>query len=196
MSDFVDPWPERKCHAEPVRVVADQFVQVINDAADERPAQQFLAEHPELLGSLLQPGNGAWAFDRPTLGSQYIPDFLLCTHTSTGYRWAMVELESPVTKILTAAKLPARKLNEALGQIRDWRAWIRKNIAYAQTELGFRDLDAECPAFIVIGRRSQITQDCVTRYRELSTSDTTVMTYDRLFESISNGRPHGVQGNE
>ena len=196
MSDFVDPWPEQKCHAEPNRVVSDQFVQVTNDASDERPAQRFLAEHPELLGCLLQPGNAAWAFDRPTLGSEFIPDFLLSTHTSAGYRWVMVELESPVARILTNAKLPARKLNEALGQIRDWRAWIRRNIAYAQSELGFQDLDAECPAFVIIGRRSQLSQDCVTHYRELSTSTTTVMTYDRLFESISNGRPHGEQSNE
>lgn len=195
MSGFVDPWPEHRCHAELARVVSDQFTQVINDALDERPAQQFLAQHPELLGCMLRPGNGVWAFDRPALGSEYIPDFLLSTYTSAGYRWAMVELESPVARVLTAAKLPARKLNEALGQIRDWRAWIRKNIAYAQSELGFVNLDAECPAFVVIGRRSQITKGCVSQYRELSTAQTTVLTYDRLIDAIGNGRSHGELSN-
>jgi len=185
-----DPWPARKC-PEPAKhlgQIVDQFDAVLADAADERPIQVFLANHPYLLAPLLPPGNGAWCFDRPRLGSEHIPDFLLCTHTSNGYQWVLVELESPSTAILTGKGLPAKKMNEALGQIRDWRGWLRLEIAYAQGTLGFKDLNVEAKAYIVIGRRDSLPRRHARRYAELSTAETAVMTYDRLSESIVRGR--------
>jgi len=185
-----DLWPTKRCPEPKKKLgrIIDQFDAVLSDAADERPVQVFLANHPYLLAPLLPPGNGAWCFDRPHFGSEHIPDFLLCTHTSNGYQWALVELESPTTAILTAKGLPAKKMNGALGQIRDWRAWLRQEIAYAQGTLGFKDLNVEAKAYIVIGRRGSLPGRHAKRYTELSTAETMIMTYDRLRESIVRGR--------
>ncbi len=160
------------------------FEDVIADASDESPVQTFLAAHRQLLTGLLPPGRGAWCWDRPRLGSELIPDFLVCTYNSTGYEWVMVELESPTERPLTYPGRPARKLNQALGQIRDWRAWLRRNIAYAESELRFDGLNAESRAVVLIGRRTGIDGRHAVKWRELSDAVTQVMTYDRLLETI------------
>lgn len=188
-SDTVDPWPDKRCLPSPT---SDGYIHLLQDtladASDERPLQTFLAAHPHLLTALLAPGQGAWCWDRPRFGGELIPDFLLCTRNSTGEQWVMVELESPTQPPLTRAGLPTAKLNEALGQVRDWRAWVRQNIAYAHQQLGFRGLTAESPAYVIIGRRSAINAKHTAKYRELSSEKTTVMTYDRLIETIRRGR--------
>jgi hypothetical protein len=100
----------------------------------------------------------------------------------------MVELESPAVKPLTQAGLPTAKLREAQGQIQDWRIWLRDNIAYAQTQLGFQGLTAEAQAVIILGRRSAIDLKHAKKWREISTSNTRIMTYDRLIDSFGSGR--------
>ena len=100
----------------------------------------------------------------------------------------MVELESPAVRPLTKAGLPANKLNQAMGEVRDWRSWIRTNIAYAHAQLGFVGLTAESPAVIVIGRRNGLDPSNAQKWRELSDNLTQVMTYDRLLETIPRGR--------
>lgn len=184
-----DPWPTKRC-PEPRNLgrLFEQFDTTLNEATDERPLQEFLAAHPYFLAQLLPPGSGAWCFDRPRFGSEHIPDFLLCTQTSNGYQWVLVELESPATAILTGQGVPAKKLNEALTQVRDWRGWLRQEISYAQGTLGYLNLNVGARAFVVIGRRDSLNAKHARRYAELSTAETTVMTYDRLRESITRGR--------
>ena len=164
------------------------FRNTLNDAVDERPIQTFLAAHPHLLDCLLPPGRDAWCWDRPRFGSESIPDFLLCTRNSTGFEWVMVEMESPAVTPLTQAGLPTTKLREAQGQIQDWRIWVRDNIAYAQSQLGFQGLTAEAQAVIVLGRRSAISLKHAKKWREISTINTRIMTYDRLLDSFGRGR--------
>ena len=165
------------------------FSNVLGDAQDERPLQDFLAGHPRLLVTLLPPGREAWCFDRPRLGSEFIPDFMLATQNSRGVEWRLVELESPTRAPLTQAGTPSQKLVHAISQVQDWRGWIRPNIAYARQELGLLDLDAECHAYVIIGRRHAVQARHATRYRELSDERITVMTYDRLMDAMRRGRP-------
>lgn len=99
--------------------------ETLNDAADEGPVQTFLASHSHLLTCLLPPGRDVWCWDRPRLGSEFVPDFLLCTRNSTGFEWVMVELESPTVVPLLQNGLPGAKLCESV-KLRVARAiiWI------------------------------------------------------------------------
>src|SRR4051794_29861804 len=99
----------------------------------------------------------------------------------------MIELESPNEPALTRAGLPAKKLAEALKQIRDWRTWLVDNVAYARGERGLTDIEANSPAYVVIGRRAGLDPKQVKTYRALSTDGTTVMSYDRLVEQMRRG---------
>ncbi len=180
---------------EPVSDMIEEFERVLADAVDERPLQKLLASAPVLLGPLVPPGGSYWCLDRPRLGSELIPDFLLATATSAGFRWVAVELESPTVKALTKAGLPARKLADALGQIRDWRTWLTDNVGYARQELGLTDIDGSCEAVVVIGRRSSLDRSQIKKYQALSTAGITVMSYDRLHDSVRNGSHRGTIGN-
>ena len=175
--------------------MVEEFERVLNDAVDERPLQRFLASAPVVLGPLVPPGGSYWCLDRPQLGSEFVPDFLLATATSAGFRWIAIELESPTVKALTKAGLPARKLADALGQIRDWRTWLTDNVAYARQERGLKDIVGSCEAVVVIGRRSSLDPRQIKKYRALSTDGITVMSYDRLHDSIQNSNNSGTIDN-
>ena len=170
---------------EPPSALVDEFDRVLSDASDERPLQTLFAAHPSLLGPICPAGGEYWCLDRPRFGAELVPDFLLATSTSVGFRWALVELESPSERPLTAAGLPAKKLAEAQKQIRDWRTWLTDNVAYGRGELGLKDIDATAHAYIVIGRRGSLNSSQARTYRALSTNDLTVMTYDRLRDMLS-----------
>ena len=177
---------------DPAPDMVEEFERVLNDAVDERPLQRFLASAPVFLGPLVPPGGSCWCLDRPQLGSEFVPDFLLATATSAGFRWTAIELESPTVKALTKAGLPARKLADALGQIRDWRTWLTDNVAYARQERGLKDIVGSCEAVVVIGRRSSLDPRQIKKYRALSTDGITVMSYDRLHDSIQNSNNIGT----
>ena len=191
-ADLPAAQPDWNEHRVAVDSVADPSLQLfrnsLNDAADEAPMQTFLASHPHLLTCLLPPGRDAWCWDRPRFGSELIPDFLLCTRNSTGFEWVMIELESPTVQPLIQSGLPGAKLREAQGQIQDWRIWLRDNIAYAQGQRGYEGLTAEAQAVIVIGRRSTIDSRHAKRWRELTSDNTRIMTYDRLIDTCTTGR--------
>ncbi|HEY6644523.1 Shedu anti-phage system protein SduA domain-containing protein [Povalibacter sp.] len=190
----LEKWPQCRVGGgrEPPSALVDEFDRILSDAGDERPLQTLFASHPSLLGPLTRPGGEYWCLDRPRLGAELVPDFLLGTITSVGFRWVMVELESPLERPLTRGGVPAKKLAEALKQVRDWRTWLAENIAYARTELGLKDIDGSCHAYVVIGRRGSLDPAQIKTYRALSTADTTVMTYDRLRDVIGRGLAVGA----
>jgi hypothetical protein len=74
---------------------------------------------------------------------------------------------------------------KAVGQVRDFQAWISDNIAYAQTKLpGIRHPDG----LVVIGRRAPLTQIMEQRLSEENFSrrgHIKIVTYDDL---LSQGR--------
>ena len=178
------PWPDKYIHVgKPAIKIVNELEEVLKDAQDEKPLQTLLASHPELLKAFMPAGIDRWSWDRPQLGNQFIPDFILCYRNSQGLNWIMIELESPTQRPLTQKSLVAGKLNEAISQIRNWRIWLRQNVAYASQQLGLKGLDAECPGMIVIGRRGMVDASQVMMYKELSErGDAKVMSYDRFLE--------------
>ncbi len=185
-SKRLQPWPEYYVgSAMPSADDLAILTSIIHDARSEQPLQEFLASKPSSLRCLVPPAPDVWVFDRRKFGSEFIPDFLLAFRNSAGMNWRLVELESPTAQALTGRGRPAAKLNEALAQIRDWRIWLRKNISYAHAELGLRQIDAEAPGMVIIGRRGALQPANAARYRELSNENVTVMSYDRLVDMVS-----------
>jgi len=177
-------WPEHSVPlTQPSRLLVEEFLHILNDARDEKPLQKFLNGNPVILRTLLPSSRSFWSFDRLRFGSQYVPDFLLCCQFSTGFNWTLVELESPLKMALNSKGRMTSTLTEALGQINDWRIWLRRNIAYAHEELGLKGINAESPCIIIIGRQTRLNSKHINQYRELSRDKLTVMTYDRLVDS-------------
>lgn len=181
-----EPWPDQFVRwLHPAADLPARLEAVIDAAEDERPIQEFLKENPVVLAQVLQGGHGRWVFHKPKLGSEHIPDFMLCEKDSGGYHWWVVEIENPNHKVLKQNGEPTAELTHALQQVSDWRIWLRKNCQYAQTQLGFVHLDAEFKGIVVVGRRSGLNQRYQERYRELSGEKVEVMSYDRLIDRIT-----------
>jgi hypothetical protein len=58
-------------------------------------------------------------------------------------------------------------------------------VGYARGELGLKEIEGNCSAYIVIGRRSRLDPKQIKTYRALSEDRTTVMSYDRLLEHMN-----------
>jgi hypothetical protein len=124
---------------------------------------------------MLPPGSDIYIYDRPKLGSEYIPDFLISVRNSQGLQWTCIELESPTKKALTKSGVMTAKLSQAVGQISDWKDWLRDNIAYAQAELGLKEISNELEAWIIIGRRANMSEAQRKRYASLNRLGFTVL---------------------
>lgn len=160
----------------------EQFRVVLNDAGDEQSLQAFLTVNPALLLRMLPPGGNILLYDRPKLGSEYIPDLLISVVNSQGASWTCIELESPTAKPLTGAGDMSAKLTHAIGQIDDWRDWLRDNLTYARGTLGLKGISNELNTWIVIGRRSTLNERQRRRYAALNRKGFTILSYDRLLD--------------
>lgn len=179
------PWPDNfTMWLRDLAKYPDELRNIIEAAQDERPIQNYIEENPVVLSLTLSAGHGRWVFPKPKLGSEYVPDFMLCGRDSRGFHWQVVELESPRFKVLTQKGEPTARLTHARHQIDQWRIWLRKNIQYAQNELGYIHLDEKFVGVIIIGRRHMLDQRFREYYRELSNDKVRIMSYDRLIDKV------------
>jgi hypothetical protein len=148
----------RKYYLEPHQNILPEtkakLLKTINEAENEEPIQNFLAENPYLLARATHPSHhGKILIPKPPLGNQLKPDFLIAGLDSGGFRWYGVELENPKYKMFTQKGEETKELKHAIKQIQDWRDWLKNNIAYAQNTLGYMHIDAKLPCFIILGKR-------------------------------------------
>jgi hypothetical protein len=164
----------------PTPTEREQLRDILNDAANEAPLQIFLAEHPSFLLRLLPPGAKILLYDRPRLGSEYIPDFLISVNNSQGSHWICIELENPTLRPMNKAGEMSRILSHAIAQVNDWKDWVRDNVAYAREQLGLKGISDSVAAWIVLGRRAEMNKREQKRYAALNRLGIAVMSYDRL----------------
>jgi Shedu protein SduA, C-terminal len=159
----------------------------LNAAIDERPIQQFLTTNPVFLVRHLSGGHGRWVIPQKKLGAEFVPDFVVGHKDSAGYHWTLVELESPRAPMFTRAGTPAKQLNHALKQIRDWHSWLESNRDYAkrprlENGLGLTNISTNPRALILISRRSLLRPEDTERRRQLQRAQPrlSIHTYDWL----------------
>lgn len=133
-----------------------ELAEIISSAKDEKPIQKFIGKHPFLITSKVQPAHHLQVcIPTPNLGGLFKPDFLIAGMDSAGFWWYGVELENPNYHMFTQAGDQTKELSHALRQIEDWREWLTDNIMYAQHTLGYIQIDAELPSYVLIGRRDE-----------------------------------------
>ena len=168
--------------------VLDDFAAALNDAElarDEKPMQNFFEKNLVALLCLLRP-HRAWVFPRQALGKPcgggLVPDFLLCDWNSNGPEWTIVELESPSKKAVNSRGLSA-DLRQAQLQISDYRTHMRDH-CQALYSSGLIGTQYQGQSVIVIGRRSEHSNQDRNRLRDLRRDGINVMSYDRLKEHL------------
>jgi hypothetical protein len=175
-----EPWPEKFVDwnrpEEPKRL--EELARLLDEADDERPLQNFYTENPYFLANIFNP-HCCWLFPKPRLGGEYIPDFLYCDLNSLGYKWTIIELESPKMEATNKDESISRDCHHAVGQILDYRRWLRENALAIQKK--YPSLDDKCDGLVVIGRRdggrTELEQKRLADFRQQLIE---IASYDRL----------------
>ena len=96
--------------------------------------------------------------------------------------YIVVEIERSTHKLFTKKGILTASLNTAIGQVRDFQAWLSDNIAYAQTKLP----KIQRPdGLVIIGRRKDLAPEMERRLDEENFSrrgHIRIVTYDDLLE--------------
>ena len=147
--------------------ISTEEVAALGELLDSNPKelemQKFLEANAKFLVQALGGGHGRYQLSQKKLGSEYVPDFLIAEMSSIGMAWHAVEIESPQVKAHRKDGLQTSKLTQSIGQINDWRNWLRDNLDYArrpkdQNGLGLIGIDDRIPGLILIGRRVEFPE--------------------------------------
>ncbi len=167
----------------------------LNDGWRESDVQEFLKPRPYLFDGLYRHGHGTFVFSEFKFGTEYIADWVIGSGHSGGIMWDLIELECPQSLPFMKDGRFAKPTRKGINQIRDWRRWIGKNIAYveksrSQHGLGLFDISARASGIVVVGRRSLYSShEGVSRYNEARAmcseeSQINVISYDTLIERM------------
>ena len=185
--------------------ISPEEAEALSDVLDSNPKepemQKLLEENPKYLIQALGGGHGRYQFPQKKLGSEYIPDFLIAEMSSIGIEWHAVEIESPRTKAHRQDGLQTSELTHAIGQINDWRNWLRDNLDYArrprnQNGLGLIGIDDRVSGLILIGRRGEFPEKFNQFRRDLrDRQQILVHSYDWLLD-VARSNTSGWLGGE
>jgi hypothetical protein len=98
-------------------------------SAPEEELQALLKARPQLLfGAFGYGQNYDLAFiTKPQIGTGFRADFAVLSYDQGGCDVYIIEIEPSSADLFTQDDTPARRLQQALGQVRDWDQWIRAN---------------------------------------------------------------------
>ncbi len=157
------------------RSMLEEFEALLDASPEkEEELQKFLTSHPILLDPFVSE-----LHSKHELGSDFITDYVV---RRINNEYILVEIENSTNKIFTKQGQITAVVTGALGQVRDFQAWIADNIAYAQRKLpGIRRPEG----LVVIGRRKNLTEIDTKRLSEENFSrrgHIRVVTYDDLLD--------------
>ncbi len=159
---------------EDLRIVLNNFEELLDTAAKEEEIQKFLEENIMLIQPCTK------RIPKQKLGEDFITDFVVLNILDQGSRYTFIELEKPNMPILTKNNEFRAEFKHAEKQILDWDIWLRDNTDYIKKKLkGFE----YPPKFLIIGGRSKFMDEEKKRYiRAFNTNheNAEFLTYDDL----------------
>lgn len=144
----------------------DELERLLDREVSENQLQAYLTENRYLLGQMFQ--HCYYVFPRVNLGSEYEADYFCLDQPSSGIEWYGVEIECSTKQVITKSGRKRAELEHALQQVRDWRSWVRNNMAYAQRRkgkygIGLEGIHADFFGYVIIGRRKHFN----TKFEEI-----------------------------
>lgn len=171
--EALDPYVEARKHL--AALLEDYKALLDSDPEREESLQVFLAANPALL---CPTHTKMWP--KLPLGA-HITDFVF---REAAGDYLLVELERSVLPLFKKDGHTTQYLNNARGQVQDWKRYIEDNRATVERELGLSDISTNPPCMIVIGRSASLS---VENRRKLTTLENEaprlkIMTYDDIYE--------------
>lgn len=142
----------------------------------EESLQSFLRNHPILL---CPAQTKMWP--KLQLGSKFT-DFVFRDATLD---YLLVELEKSTHTLFRGDGHPMKELTVAMGQITDWKRYLRDNLRTVRDELGLTDISANPRSLVVIGRSHTLTVENRRKLRAMDDEHPRlrVMTYDDVYDN-------------
>jgi len=102
------------------------LAEVLASNASEEEYQRALEAHPSLvLGAFGHGQSSDLAFlSKPKISSLFVADFAVLSYDQGGCKVCLLEIERATARVFNQAGRPARDLQYAMGQVRDWDRWI------------------------------------------------------------------------
>ena len=162
MADYSNFFDDHAVRLEHLRFpeAVSELKRLVDANACEEDLQRHLTKHPYILSQ--QFGHCHHVFAKIRLGGSYEADFFCLDIPSPGKEWIGVEIESPGLPVVTKAGRKSAKLEHALQQIRDWRAWVRENLSTARGVplsggVGLEDIHPDFLGWVIVGRSATFT---------------------------------------
>jgi hypothetical protein len=99
--------------------------------------------------------------------------------------YVLVELENSTHFLFNKNGHANAKLNEAIGQIMDWKRYLEDNLQTVQRELGLDGITSNPDGLVVIGRSSSLSPENRRKLQAMmsNSSKLRIMTYDDVYEN-------------
>ena len=164
--------------------LAAEFRQLLDSDINESDLQRYLEANPIMFCP-----DFVRCIPHPQFGAEFEPDFILLRPAPGSHdtECVLVEIEPAGTELFTKAGDVTAPVNHALGQVRDWRGWLRENGAYAKNSLDLPNLHAEARAFVVVGRNRGLSAEQKGLLENLNIElgrRTEIITYDDLLTRL------------
>ena len=154
-----------------------EFKNLLDSNPDrEEILQSFLKDHPALL---CPTHTKMWP--KLALGVKKT-DFVFRDATSD---YLLVELERSIYRLFRADGHPSGELNEARGQIIDWKRYLEDNLSTVQRELELTGISTNPRSLVVIGRSETLSPENRRKLAAMENEHPKVriMTYDDVYEN-------------
>jgi len=152
-----------------------EFADLLDRGPDrEEELQLFLTEHPILLDPFV-----TVLHSKQQLGSDFITDYVLRRMND---EYILVEIENSTDTIFKPDGSFTPEVMTAVGQVRDFQAWVAENLGYARKKLSGITRPA---GLVVIGRRCDLNETSARRLAEENYSrrgHIKIVTYDDLVD--------------
>jgi hypothetical protein len=154
--------------AEQVRGDIAIYESLLDSGASELPVHDFLANHSYFFNRIVRLNGASPLYSKVRLGTEFEVDFAAFDAGSVGPEWRLVEIEAPMSRLLTKSGNPSAKLTHAMRQAQDWQAWVHDNGDYARKLLPYIEYPL---VYIFMGRRSELASDAVRKRLRLLNVD-------------------------
>ncbi|WP_422931907.1 Shedu anti-phage system protein SduA domain-containing protein [Singulisphaera sp. PoT] len=122
-------------------------------------------------------------------GADYRPDFVVATdEASYGFKYELIELESPHDIVYKKSVDPSAHLTEAINQVQKWQLWLDANRAEAKRLFPSKQFQAfDKPNFdflIIIGRREALQAHLHMRNYNADSLSIRIRSFDYLTDRL------------
>jgi hypothetical protein len=168
--------------------VAQEWETLLSDTALLEPAyQRFLEAHAGLFFS--RPTGTHIVLSKPEMGADHVPDLVVVSdNQSYGFKYELIELESPHDRAFTSKGRQSAKLTDALQQVEDWQRWLEKHVDLGRELFPSKAYmlwgDPQISYKVVIGRRADMGRNNEVRLQKSAKYNCSIRSFDHLTDQL------------